>query len=155
MNLNKIFLPLILAIIGFLLTTKVFIHFMNNRSPLTGLIIYYILITIAITVLEKVGLVVNGHEFNNTQQTIGSVLIIFSYFIVTRLESCYMNTVVTGKCDKSNISNIYLQSEDGAVYYLWSKLFSDPYYLRILTYIITPFTLSFIGGLMVTKVVSF
>lgn len=145
-------LPLVFAILGFLFSTRTWIMFLDGLSPLNGLLIYYFILTTTIICLEYMGLIIAGIKFDSMRHTIGSIMIIFSFFIVVTWTSCYINMVTKGQCDK--ISNIYLQSEDGTVYYLWSFLFSNIEVLRILTYVVTPFVLSFIGQQLITQKVT-
>ena len=145
---NKLKLATIFAIIGFLVTTRWWITMVNDHSPLKGIVFYYILITITVYILERLGLVINGVEFTDLRHAIGSAMILFSYFIVIRWQSCYMNMVIDDNCD---VNNIYLHSEDGATYYLWSKFIKDPRIIRILTYVVTPFILTLVGGMLVTQ----
>lgn len=147
MNSHKWQLPLAFGILGFLFSSRKWILFMNNLNPLTGMVVYYIILTVTLILLEYFGLIIAGIKFESINQTLGTILIIFSFFILVNWESCYINVVTKGNCD---MSNVYLQSEDGAVYYLWSKLTDNINLLRILTYIVTPVVLSFIGQNMIT-----
>lgn len=145
-------LSICLAVLGFLLTTRKFLTWYNNRNPLTGLLIYYTILITAILILQHFGLIIAGIQFNTWRHLLGTILIMFSFFIVVSWESCYINQVTRGNCN--NVSTIYLASEDGAVYYLWSKLFplaKDHERNRILTYIVTPFVLSLIGSFLITE----
>jgi hypothetical protein len=151
---DKLKLPFAFALIGFLLSTRRWILFLNRLSPVKGLIVYYTLVTITVMILEYFGLVIGDQKFTSINHTIGSIMIIFSYFILVNWESCYINMVVNNKCDDKEMSNIFVQSEDGSVYYLWSKLTTDLNKLRYLTYVLTPFVLSFIGGMLITEKVS-
>lgn len=150
---NKIMLPLIFGVLGFIFSLRPWILFMNTLSPLVGLIMYYVLLIIITVLLEHSGLTVAGINFNTFGQAIGTILIIFSFFIIIKWQSCYMDYAIHGrKCE--NIDNIFLHSEDGATYYLWSKMVKDPNTLRILTYIITPVLLSYIGMNLITEKVT-
>lgn len=141
-------LPFVLAFLGFIFSTRKWILFLNKLNPLNGLLIYYTILTLIIVTLEYFGLIIAGITFKSISQTIGTMLIIFSFFIIVCWESCYINTVIDGNCD--NVSNVYLQAEDGAVYYVWSQFFNNIEILRILTYIVTPFVLSAIGQNLIT-----
>ena len=79
---------------------------------------------------------------------IGIVLIVFAFFITMNWQSCYVKAVTGKKCDNSMV---YLESEDGIVYYLWSKVFTNLGVLRIMTYVVTPMTLAFIGTFLITE----
>lgn len=147
MDSHKWQLPLAFGVLGFLFSSRKWIFFMNSLNPLVGMIVYYIILIFTIGLLEYFGLIIAGIKFESINQTIGTVLIIFSFFILVNWESCYINMITQGNC---NLSNVYLQSEDGAVYYLWSKLTNNINLLRILTFVITPVLLTFIGQNMIT-----
>ena len=137
-------LPIVFAILGFLLSTKTWIRTYDKLPPYGGLAVYYAIITLTIIILEHFGLVVGGVEFFGFRHTLGTLLIIFSFFIIFDWESCYINVVMVGNC--KDVSQTYFASEDGAVYDLWNKLFPDKHDTnRILTYVITPFILCSIG----------
>lgn len=149
---NRFLLPFIFAIIGFLFTTKTWIKTLDNLSPYEGLAVYYMLLTIVLVALQYAGLVIGNVVFDNWRHTFGSLLVIFSFFIVVDWESCYMNVVTKGHCDEKNVSTIYFASEDGAVYDLWNKAFPNKHETsRILTYVVTPFVLCTIGLLFITS----
>jgi hypothetical protein len=147
----KIFtLPIIFACLGFLFTTRNFIKTYDKLPPYLGLLFYYFIITITVICLEYMGLIINGVEFSGFKHTVGSILVIFSFFIIVDWESCYVNIVTKGNC--GNISNVYFSSEDGAVYDLWNKVFPGKHNLnRVLTYVLTPFLLTLIGLSLLTE----
>lgn len=151
-------LPIAFAIIGFIFSTRSWLKFLNKQNPIKGLIIYYIVLTITIIILQSFGLVVGNTKFDTFKHTIGTILIIFSFFIIIDWTSCYTNEVNEGQCDtKNSISQVYLQSEDGATYWLWSKVFKGKDKIqirRIMTFVITPFILSLIGTMLITSKVS-
>jgi hypothetical protein len=147
MNFTKLYLPIVLALLGFLLTTRTFIFWLDKKSPFVGLLVYYTILLVTLFVMSYLGLVVAGIEFKNFRQLIGSLMIIFAFFIVVDWESCYINHVTRGHC--KDVSNIYLSAEDGATYYLWSKFVNNPEKLRILTYVVTPFVLSLVGSFLI------
>lgn len=153
MAVSKLWLlPLVFAAIGFLYTTRRFVGFMNQRSPLTGLLIYYGAVTLTVVLLQCSGLVVNGKSMDGPLTTVGIVLIAFSFFIIFNQTSCYVNEVTTGGCDPNKVTPILFQSEDGAVYYLWSKAFPGEKHLhtrRVLTYVVTPLLLTLLGVLLI------
>lgn len=144
-------LPFIFALLGFLFSTRNFLKVYDKLPPYAGLILYYLILTITLLLLQYFGLIVGGMEFNSWRHTVGSMLIIFSFFIVFDWESCYVNIVTKGSCNNKEISNIYMASEDGAVYDLWSRAIKNVDTCRVLTYIVTPFVLTFIGLLFLTE----
>ena len=152
MNSKQYTLPFAIAIIGYLLTTRKWILFMNKLNPFTGLIVYYTILTITVLLLEYFGLIIAGIKFESFGHTIGTMMIIFAFFITVNWESCFVNMVTKGSCKE--VSTVFLQSEDGATYYLWSKLTSDINKLRLLTYVVTPFVLTLIGVNLITEKVT-
>lgn len=143
-------LPLVLGVMGFIFSTRSYILWLDKQSPFSNLIIYYIIMLITLWILQRAGLIISGVEFTSMNHLIGSILIIFAYFITIDWESCYVNTVTRGSC--KNMSNIYLGAEDGATYYMWSKYVTqDVSTLRLLTYVVTPMVLAFIGTLLITE----
>lgn len=146
---NKLSLPIAFGILGFLHSSRPWILFMDKLNPFQGLIVYYTILIITILILEHAGLVIAGINFESFNQAFGTIMIIFSFFILIRLESCYINYIIKGDC--KDVSNVYLQSEDGAVYYLWSKLTDNHEIAKLLTYVLTPVVLSFIGMNLITE----
>ena len=152
---NKaLLLAIIFAILGFIFTMRTWILWLDKLNPLQGLVIYYIIVTITIVILQKIGLIVGGIEFQEWNHTIGILLLYFSWHIIFNDTSCYINMVTKGQCDQKKISTVFLNSEDGSTYYLWSKITTNIEYLRLLTYVITPFILTFIGVLLIQKDIS-
>lgn len=142
-------LPFILALLGFVFSTRTWILTLDSFNPVSGLFIYYIILTITLLALQYFGLIIDGVSFTGWRHLFGSILIIFSFFIVVDWTSCYDNLITKGNCDQ--LSSLFLSSEDGAVYYLWNKIFPDPEMCRYLTYVLTPFVLSSIGILLITE----
>lgn len=141
-------LPLILAALGFLSSTRTYLLWMDRLSPLAGLAVYYVLITLTVLTLQWLGLIVGAVRFSGLRHTLGTVMIIFAYFIVFDWESCYVNYVTRGRCEQRELSNVYLQSEDGAVFYLWSKLLRSWTLRRWAAFVFTPFLLALLGGIL-------
>lgn len=142
-------LPIIFAIIGYLVTTKRFIAFLNSLDPLQGLLVYYIAVVTVIILLEHFGLIIAGIHFTSMKQLIGTIMISFSIFIVLIWSNCYVAEVSQGSC--SGFAHIYLNTESGATYYLWSKLTDNIELRRILTFVISPFILSLFGLLLISS----
>lgn len=136
-------LPVLFAIMGFVFSTRTFIKGYNKLSPYVGLAVYYVILFLAVSGLQMLGLVVAGQPFTDLRHSIGTLLVVFAFFITIDWESCWINQVTKGNC--SGVSQVYFMSEDGAVYDLWSKVVKSPEKLRILTYVVTPFILCLVG----------
>ena len=139
-----------LAALGFLLTTRPYIFWLNNVTPLVGLAVYYVILYGALYLLSKAGLTVLNVKIEQNAQTVGLLMITFAFFITVDLTSSYVQFVATGSA--AGIANVYLQSEDGAVFWVWQHLLplAGDEVWRILTYVLTPFTLALVGCGFVT-----
>lgn len=134
----------IFSILGWLFTTEHYIKFLHTVNPVYGLIVYYSLFYLVIYMLHYFGLNIGKSHFDVHLQTIGSILILFSFFLIFGWESEYM-------CKKINKDCGPKQSEDAAVFHIWYTLTDDFEKSRILTYVITPFVLVILGMLFIFK----
>lgn len=138
------------ALIGFLLSTRKYIVTINQLSPIQGLIVYYLQIFLTLEALQYFGLVVGGVQQNTLWHTLGEMMIIFAFFVIVDLESKWVQIVVGEETkEEQNCPKIYIQAEDGAVFYLWNELlgFSNEA-SRWLTFIATPAVLAYVGMIL-------
>ena len=149
----KIFLPIVFAIIGYLFTTDKMILLMDSLSPPQGLLFYYSILFLVITILQYFGLVIGDVKMNSVQQTLGEMLILFAFFIIVDFESRYIQWVVDdNRTEKSsNCTGVYLQSEDGATYDIINRWINNPRSSRIITFVVIPFLLTLIGVNMIAS----
>lgn len=138
-------LAIIFAVIGYIATIRSWLLWLNKLNPFEGLLIYYSLVTLTVLILQYIGLVVADINFIGWQQTLGTIMLYYAWHILFNWTSCYVNMVTTGQCDPDKISPVFFNSEDGAVYFLFSKITDNIEINRILTYVVTPFILTFIG----------
>lgn len=104
------------------------------------------MMAVCIVFLQGFGMRIGDVHFNTPLHTIGSLLILFSFFLILNWESEYIY-YTTGTDARSNIT---VQSEDGAVYYIWRKLTNNNLELsRWLTFVVTPFVLVSVGVLLI------
>jgi len=142
-------LPIVFALMGFLFSTRRYITTVDKLPPHIGLLVYYTILTIIVLALQRCGLVIGDTEMTSWRSSIGSMFIVFAFFITIAGGSCYVNYITKGHCN--DISNIYFSSEDGAVYHLWDKLFPGKHSRnRLLTYIFTPFVFTSLGVLLLS-----
>ena len=155
MSMNKINdavkLALTFGLLGFVFSSRVWIKTIDTLSPVKGLMIYYVIIYISIYVMAQFGLVIGHSKITNYVHTFGAVMILFSFFIIFDWESEYVNIVTKGEFDNDKVSNVYLQSEDGATFYVFYKLTNDVELSRMLTFIITPIVLTFFGSMLIEQ----
>ena len=146
---KEFYLAISFSILGFLLTTRLLLNTLEGLNLFLGFIVYYAIIFLTIFILSKLDLVIFGFKIENLAQKIGLVLITFSFFILVNWESPYINIVTHGTAE--NVSNIYFMSEDGIVWGFWDLIFNNVTLLRVLTFMVTPFLLTLLGGLLVSE----
>jgi hypothetical protein len=144
-------LAAVFAFMGLAFTSRPFLLWMNGLTPLEGLIIYYMILYGALYVLGQLGLVIFNIKIDDSQQTLGLLLITFAFFITVDMTSAYVQYVTTGTL--TGMSNLFLQDEDGACFFIFQQLLPWAgitvwYYL---TYAVTPFVLALLGGCLVTE----
>jgi hypothetical protein len=152
---KEVAFAVVLAVLGFLFSTREWLLFADGLNPLAGLLIYYIVLYVFLIVLSKLGLVILGVKIEDFAQTFGLLLMTFAFFIVVDWSSGYVQWVTMGP--NSTVSNIFLQCEDGAVYFVWTRVlpFATQEVWRILTYVVTPFFLALAGGVLSSKKLKF
>lgn len=146
-------LPIIFALLGFITSSDQWLLFLNKLNPFQGLLIYYFIIFITIFILQHCGLIIGDHKMQSFQQSIGQVLIIFSFFIIFNFTNQYIQWVVDNKNEtkSENCTGIFNQSEDGSVYYLINSRLQNPRLSRYVAFMAVPFVLSMIGIFLLTE----
>lgn len=152
---KEFILALVFSLIGFLVSMRFFLLFLNSLNPVFGFIIYYAIVLSTLFILSKAGLVVFDIEIKSFLQILGTMMIFFSFFLLFNFTNPYMQYVTHGSL--SGASNIYTNnSEDGITWFFWSLIFGGyVQIIRIFTYVITPFILTLLGGLLVTEKIRF
>lgn len=135
------------ALLGYVFSSRKFIGFLNTLNPFQGLLFYYLQLFVTLEVLQYFGLVIGGVRMTDLTQTIGELLIIFSFFILVDQESAWVAYVVGQQEGKTkDYPVIYTQAEDGAVYYIWTHYLGySPETARWLTFVVTPVVLVSLG----------
>lgn len=145
---------ILLAVIGiggyFASSTK-FLQWLNSLTPLASWAVYYGIIISCVYILSKFGLQIGSLKIESWKQTIGASLVLFSIFIIINWENQYVQFETKGNLDGA--SNVFYGSEDGITFDFWYTTVHvrNMDYLRYLTYIVTPVTLTFIGCLLARK----
>jgi hypothetical protein len=155
LTLREVWLALALALMGFALTSRSWLLFLDGLNPIQGLAVYYLILYVSLYMLSRLDLVVFGFKIKEPLQTLGLLLITFAFFICVDWESPYVQ-LVTGR-SVENVSPVLFQAEDGAIWFLWQNAipWADLEALRLLTYVATPFILALVGGLLVSEKVKF
>jgi len=151
---KEVYLACAFAVMGFLFTMRPWILWMNTLTPFSGLIVYYVILYGALYVLSKLGLTVFGIKIDDKFETLGLLMITFAFFITVDWESAYIQWITNGSLTGQSV--LYLQSEDGATFYLFQQLlpWAGAEAWRYLTYVLTPFVLALFGGLLVSGKIS-
>jgi hypothetical protein len=144
---RELSLAVAFAALGFVFSTHEWLLFLDGLTPFTGLIVYYVVLYTSLYMLSRLGLTIFGIKIDKPLQTLGLLLITFSFFLVVDWSSSYA-AIVAGK---PNISNIFLQDEDGFAFWAWNQVIADLEVCRIFTFVVTPFLLTLSGSLLVTK----
>jgi len=146
---EELALVLVITFMGFAFSLRQFVQFLDTLNPFTGLIVYYVILYFSLYALSKLGLVIWKIRIKSPLQVLGALLITMAFFITVDWESPWIQ-YITGRAG-SDVSNVLYQSEDGAFWYLWSFITSNPEILRILTYVITPCILTLAGVIFVKR----
>jgi hypothetical protein len=146
-----------LALLGFILTSREWLLFLDGLSPFQGLLVYYMILYGSLYLLSRMDLVVFGFKIRDPLQTLGLLLVTFAFFIVVDWESPYVQIVTKGDASVGAVSPVFFQSEDGAVWFLWQQAlpWANFEVVRLLTYVLTPLILALIGGYLASGKVRF
>jgi hypothetical protein len=143
---KELSLAVAFAVMGFAFSTRTWLLFLNGLNPLGGLIVYYLVLYGSLYALSHMGLVLFGVKIDKPLQTLGLLMITFAFFITVDWTSQW-GAVVTS----THVSNIFLQDEDGVVFWAWNLLVSNLELCRILAFVVTPFLLALGGGALISK----
>jgi hypothetical protein len=148
---REFLLALCFAFMGLIFGSRRWILFLSSLDPFSGLILYYIILGTVLYILSRLGLVVFGLKIDKPAQNLGLLLIVFSFFILVNWENPYIQYVTTGSMEGA--SPVFYQSEDGFTFWMWQHLLpsANPSQLAFLTYVLTPFILTLIGGLLISR----
>lgn len=147
MYYRLLLLPISFLFIGYLVTTKKFVCFLNTLDPIKGFMLYYLIISISVLLLVKLGLVVSDIHFTSWNHFVGILLLNFAFFIIVIWTNCYFAEIIKGEC--KNFTRVYLNTESGATYHFWSSITRDRNLRRLLSFVVTPFILSLIGIILI------
>ena len=148
----------VFAVFGFLLTEASFLTWLNSLSTLEGFAFYEALIFIFIYGLSFIGLTIHNKKIGSLKQAFGLWLIVFAFFILVDWTSCgvaivtqtgtWSNPTLNAQSCTNLAPELFTQSEDGVVWTFWAMVVNSTYLDRLLTYVITPFALVLVGGLL-------
>lgn len=149
---KELMLAVSFAIIGFLVSMKEFLLFLNGLNPLQGFLVYYGIVIFTLTILSYFGLVIFNIKIEKFSQVLGASLIVFVFFLIFNWTNPLIQAETMGADKVNSCSATFTNnSEDGIVFYFWNAIVgvTDLNTLRILVYPITAFVLTLIGGFLV------
>ena len=144
-------LAVAIGIMGFVLTSRQWILWLNTLTIVGGFLIYYALLYGALYVLEKMGLVVFGFKIKDPKQTVGLLLISFSFFAICNWENPYVQYVTTGSF--SGASAVFYQTEDGLLWEATTHVLptASVELQRVFAFVLMPFLIALAGATLVSK----
>ncbi|MEM5866304.1 MAG: hypothetical protein QXG39_00090 [Candidatus Aenigmatarchaeota archaeon] len=150
---EELILAFIFFILAFFFTSREWLLFLNRLDPLSGWLIYEIIVVVTIFCLAYAGLVVARIEIKSPLQILGSFMIVSAFFMIFNWENPYVQYVTTGGFQGA--SNVFYQTEDGVSWWIWSNFIlkgQDPEVIRIFAFPVTVFILVFVGVFLVREV---
>ena len=152
-EVKDIVLAIIFAVIGLLVSTKFVTMFTDSLGPVWGMLLTSAIVLGSLLILSYLDLIIFKFNNDGVKKFFGLLFITFAFMIVTSQSSCYQNLVIGKDCD---VCSTYFQSPDGAVWHIWSSIIPVSvdalgaiFFVRMLTYVLTPFVLTLIGGLLI------
>jgi len=134
----------IFAWLGWFFSSHAYVQFMDRRSPVEGLSLYYGSLYVVLLILQYIGMKIGNIHLDLHSSTIGSLFILYSFFIVFSWESEYTCRIVGKDCSPKH-------TEDALIFYLAKKAGLEDWSARWVTYVLAPFVLTVAGVLLIFK----
>jgi hypothetical protein len=163
-EIKDFFLAFFFALLGFLLTTKAFISFWRGLNPLVALGFNTLLFFIVILIFGSLDLIVLKLNFGKFDRILGMLLITLVIYLVFGWSSClYQNqtpSVLASQNATQTMNNVSScvapASFDGVIYWAITRVIAPTNNIayqasRLITYVLLPFLLALLAGLMLKK----
>lgn len=125
----------ILALTGFIFTSKPWLQWLNTLSPETGLLVKNVVILLILIILHSTDSIVGSPHI----QALGVLLVYTAFTIIFDYQS--------GWIDDVGAQNIEHQTPDGAIYERTRTMLRlAPDSARIVTFVVVPFVLFLVGS---------
>jgi hypothetical protein len=129
------------AILGFVFTSKQWLHFLNKYNPEMGLIIKHSVILLSIYILAWSDPYI---KFVHHHQALGVLLLYMTFVLIFNYQSEWIEDV--------KAENVEEQTFDGVVYHRSKQIPNiEPQMARIVSFVIIPFILVIIGSKLVHR----
>jgi len=134
-------LAMVMAITGFLFTSRTWLNFLQKFGPEIGLLVKYISIVITIFILDLADPTI---KLAQPRRALGAVLVAMAFLMIFNYQSQWV--------EDAGAEKIEIQTPDGAVYYRARNVLKlEPESARILTFVVVPFLLVLAGSRLVRK----
>jgi len=130
---------------GFFLTTRGWILYLNTLTIFGGLVIYYAIYYGSLYALSKLDVIIFKPNVSDMRGTTGLLLILFALAIVINWENPYVQYVTMGSF--SGASGVFYQTEDGLAWMIASSIMggADMEQIRIVAFSIIPALIAMLG----------
>ena len=129
------------AVMGFIFTSRTWLQWLNTFNPETGLALKHIAILMAIIIINYLD---TSIKLEYKTGALGIFLVYMAFMIIFNYQSKWV--------EEAGSSNVQDQTPDG-VLYLRSRtnLNLNPEVARIVTFVLVPFVLAFIGSRLLRR----
>ena len=127
------------AILGFVFTSKQWLHFLNRYNPEMGLIIKHSVILLSIYILAWSDPYI---KFVQHHQAVGVLLLYMTFVLIFNYQSQWIEDV--------KAENVEEQTFDGVIYHRSKQILNvEPQTARIVSFVIIPFILVIFGSKLI------
>lgn len=130
----------ILALTGFIFTSKPWLQWLNTLSPEFGLLVKNVVILLILIMLHSTDSIIGTPHI----QALGVLLMYTAFTIIFNYQS--------GWIDDAGAPNIELETPDGAIYERTRTILGlKPENARLVTFVVVPFVLFLVGSNLVRR----
>lgn len=134
-------LAAVIALIGFVFTSRPWLRWLHTLGPEIGLFIKHVMILISIFVLSQIDPRI---KFVHHGQAFGVLLLYVAFVMIFNYQSDWIQDI--------NADNVGDQTIDGAVYHRSREILKlSPEMSRLVTFVVIPFVLVLIGSRLVNS----
>jgi len=130
---------------GFFLTTRGWILYLNTLTIFGGLVIYYAIYYGSLYALSKLDVIIFKPNVSDARGTAGLLLILFALAIVINFENPYVQYLTMGTF--TGASQVFYQTEDGVAWLFASSIMkgADIEQVRIVAFSVIPALIAMLG----------
>jgi hypothetical protein len=134
-------LAAVIALLGFVFTSRPWLQWLHTLGPETGLFIKHVTILLSIFVLSRVDPRI---KFVHHGQAVGVLLLYISFVMIFNYQSDWIQDI--------KAENVGDQTIDGAIYNRSKEILKlNPEMSRLVTFVVIPFILVLVGSKLVNS----